>query len=175
MNQALNRSFRYALPSIFRAPPAEGEPPYTPYVHPSSASSIEKYTIPQLEAILDELMVLGRALGYPDSPDALPASLGKTILENTAAIHRKADSTHKPSMMLDMERGQPMEVEVILGEVVRMAKEVGVEVPVSSFLFSFCETICKFWADIAFQRVEMMYALLLVVQNQILRVRQERQ
>ena len=44
-------------------------------------------------------------------------------------------SSHKPSMMLDMERGQPIEVEVILGEVVRMAQEAGVEVPVCIHLF----------------------------------------
>lgn len=33
-------------------------------------------------------------------------------------------------MMLDAERGQPLEVEVILGEVVRMARAVNVDVPV---------------------------------------------
>jgi len=35
-------------------------------------------------------------------------------------------------MLLDAERGQPIEVEVILGEVVRLAKERGVDIPVSS-------------------------------------------
>ena len=34
-------------------------------------------------------------------------------------------------MLLDAENGRPIEVEVILGEVVRMAKEKGVPVPVS--------------------------------------------
>lgn len=33
-------------------------------------------------------------------------------------------------MLLDAEKGQPIEVEVILGEVVRMARERGVEIPV---------------------------------------------
>ena len=46
-------------------------------------------------------------------------------------IYAKADSTHAPSMLLDAEKGQPIEVEVILGEVVRMAKERHVDVPVS--------------------------------------------
>jgi 2-dehydropantoate 2-reductase len=76
-------------------------------------------------------MVLGRALGYPDSPDALPSTLPESIFNGTASVHEKPDSSHKPSMMLDLERGQPLEVEVILGEVVRMAQEVGVSVPVS--------------------------------------------
>jgi 2-dehydropantoate 2-reductase len=34
-------------------------------------------------------------------------------------------------MLLDAQNGLPIEVEVILGEVVRMAKETGVDVPVS--------------------------------------------
>ena len=34
-------------------------------------------------------------------------------------------------MLLDAQKGQPMEVEVVIGEVVRMAKSVGVEIPVS--------------------------------------------
>jgi len=35
-------------------------------------------------------------------------------------------------MFLDAQKGQPIEVEVILGEVVRMAKERNVNVPVGS-------------------------------------------
>lgn len=53
------------------------------------------------------------------------------MLENTRNIHAKPDSNHVPSMLLDVERGQPIEVEVILGEVVRMAKERNVDIPVS--------------------------------------------
>ncbi|KAH6910591.1 ketopantoate reductase PanE/ApbA-domain-containing protein [Coprinopsis sp. MPI-PUGE-AT-0042] len=142
---------RYTLPAMFRPPPPSDTPnAYAPYRAAVSGDAILNHTIPQLKAVFEELMVLGRALGYPDTPDALPSSLPESILNGTMSIHEKPDSSHKPSMMLDMERGQPLEVEVILGEVVRMAQEVGVGVP----------------------RVEMMYALLLVVQNQILRVRQ---
>ncbi|TFK29441.1 6-phosphogluconate dehydrogenase C-terminal domain-like protein [Coprinopsis marcescibilis] len=141
---------RHTLPAIFRSPPSQGHESYSPYVAPVSAETIEKYTLPQIEAVLEELVTLGRALGYPDSEDALSSSLPRTIIENTAEIHKKPDSSHKPSMLLDVERGQPLEVEVILGEVVRLARDVGVSVP----------------------RVEMLYALLLVVQNQILRTLQ---
>ena len=41
---------------------------------------------------------------------------------------------HTPSMMLDVQRGKPFEVEVIIGEVVRMARSVGVDIPVSTSL-----------------------------------------
>ncbi|KAF5347642.1 hypothetical protein D9757_013352 [Collybiopsis confluens] len=50
---------------------------------------------------------------------------------------------------LDIENGYPIEVEVIWGELVRMAKERNVDIP----------------------RVEMSYAILVLVQNQILRQR----
>ena len=38
---------------------------------------------------------------------------------------------HVPSMLLDIEKGLPIEVEVVVGEVVRMAKYRNVDVPVS--------------------------------------------
>ena len=34
-------------------------------------------------------------------------------------------------MLLDAQKGQPIELEVTIGEVVRMAKSVGAEIPVS--------------------------------------------
>jgi 2-dehydropantoate 2-reductase len=36
---------------------------------------------------------------------------------------------HKMSLWIDVEQNRPIEVEVIVGEVVRLAKEFGVEVP----------------------------------------------
>ena len=124
--------FRYTLPAMFRPPPPSSIPnAYAPYRAEVTAEAVKKYAIPQIKAIFDELLVLGRALGYPDSPEGLPSSISETTLKYTASLHASADSTHKPSMMLDMERGQPLEVEVILGEVVRMAEEVGVAIPVS--------------------------------------------
>ncbi|KAF8895909.1 ketopantoate reductase PanE/ApbA-domain-containing protein [Gymnopilus junonius] len=137
----------YTLPAIFRPPPEDPSVTYEPFVYPATADLISSYTITTLKAILEELISLGRALGYPDTPDGLPSSLVQSTIENTRKLHVKADSTHVPSMLLDARKGQPIEVEVILGEVVRMAKEHNVDVP----------------------RVETLYALLLVVQNQILR------
>lgn len=82
----------------------------------------------------------GRALGFPDTEDGLPTSTVTNTLAMTMSIYAKADSTHVPSMLLDAERGQPIEVEVILGEVVRMAKERQVDMPVSSHRRS-CATL----------------------------------
>lgn len=70
-------------------------------------------------------------MGFPDTEDGLPSSIVDTTISRTVDMHVKPDSTHKPSMLLDSERGQPIEVEVIVGEVVRMAKERNVDIPVS--------------------------------------------
>lgn len=74
--------------------------------------------------------MIARALGFPDSEEGLPSSMVSLTLERTKALHVSPTSVHKPSMMLDAEKGQPIEVEVILGEVVRMAKARNVPVPV---------------------------------------------
>ena len=54
-----------------------------------------------------------------------------TLLEDEAVdiIRRTKPSDFKPSMLVDLEANRPIEVEVILGEVVRKAAEVGVPVP----------------------------------------------
>ncbi|CAA7266205.1 unnamed protein product [Cyclocybe aegerita] len=144
---------RYTLPAIFRQPPEVSSVSYQPYVSPATADLISAYTIPAIKATLDELLILGRALGFPDTPEGLPSSAVTSVLESTRALHTKPNSNHVPSMLLDARKGQPIEVEVILGEVVRMARERNLELP----------------------RVETLYALLLIVQNQILREMEARE
>ncbi|KAF9260686.1 6-phosphogluconate dehydrogenase C-terminal domain-like protein [Marasmius fiardii PR-910] len=136
----------YTLPAIFRPPPSPSVT-YAPYVSPKTAALVEQYTIPGIEAVLLELVALGRALGFPDNEDGLPSLHVQRTIDNTRKLHMSPQSVHKPSMLLDAQRGQPIEVEVIFGEVVRMARERNVPVP----------------------RIETLYALLLVVQNQIIR------
>lgn len=54
-----------------------------------------------------------------------------TLLEDEAVdiIRRTKPSSFKPSMLVDLEANRPIEVEVILGEVVRKAAEFSVPVP----------------------------------------------
>ncbi|KIY49811.1 6-phosphogluconate dehydrogenase C-terminal domain-like protein [Fistulina hepatica ATCC 64428] len=139
----------YTVPALFRPPPSVPGLSYAPYVFPATADLIAKYTLPAIEAALHELVSLGRALGFEDNEAGLPSSAVKDTMEHTRVLHVAPDNTHKPSMMLDAEKGVPIEVEVILGSVVRLARERSVPVP----------------------RIEMLYGLLLVVQNQILRKR----
>ncbi|KAL1745945.1 ketopantoate reductase PanE/ApbA-domain-containing protein [Schizophyllum fasciatum] len=149
----------YPVPALFRPAPGEaeytpgtGEPPYAPYVFPKTARKIEEYSIRALREVLQELVDLGRALGFPDTEDGLLSTLVESTIENTKRIQMSPTSKHIPSMLLDAQKGLPIEVEAIVGEVVRMAQERGVKVP----------------------RIELLYALLLVKQNQILREQAEK-
>ncbi|KAI8582067.1 hypothetical protein K450DRAFT_269523 [Umbelopsis ramanniana AG] len=50
-------------------------------------------------------------------------------------------SDYRPSMLLDSDRGQPMEVEVIIGNPLRLAQKNGVSVPYLESIYSICSAI----------------------------------
>ncbi|KAF8842848.1 6-phosphogluconate dehydrogenase C-terminal domain-like protein [Paxillus ammoniavirescens] len=135
------------LTAIFRPPPnAEEGQSYAPYLAPVTEKFVREETLPVLQSILEEMVALGRAMGFPDAEDGLPSRLAADTISNTAALHRNPAAIHLPSMLLDYRNATPIEVEVIFGEVVRMARERNVPIP----------------------RIETLYALLIVIQNQIL-------
>lgn len=73
--------------------------------------------------------------------DAMPKILGKPFPESLATPERIIKSTErntgsKPSMLLDWEAGRPMELEVILGNPVRIARERGVSLPRMQTLYA---------------------------------------
>ncbi|KAJ3737407.1 ketopantoate reductase PanE/ApbA-domain-containing protein [Lentinula guzmanii] len=135
---------RCSLTSLFRPPPTNIA--YEPYLEPATADRVNLYTKKWIEDILNECICLGRAMGFPDSEDGLPSSIVESSMKNSEKNYSGPESNHNPSTLLDIEKGAPIEVEVIWGEAVRLAKERNVEVP----------------------RIEMAYAMLLLVQNQIL-------
>ncbi|KAF8906613.1 hypothetical protein CPB85DRAFT_1313384 [Mucidula mucida] len=143
---------RYAMTAVFRSPPPPGSDlKYAPYVYPNTGELIDEYTVPMMREMFDELITLGRALGFPDSKDGLPSDAGEKAIVFNRANHDTPWSFHKPSTLLDCEKGVPMEIDVIWGSVVRLARERRVAIP----------------------RIEMAYSLLVVMQNQILRQRAE--
>ena len=77
---------------------------------------------------MEENLAVCRALGFDE--EALPSRVVEDTIRSTGELHRREDSKHKASMLLDVELGKPIEVEGIVGEVVRRARTVGVEVPV---------------------------------------------
>ncbi|KAJ4489959.1 ketopantoate reductase PanE/ApbA-domain-containing protein [Lentinula aciculospora] len=137
----------YTVPALFRPAPEKGSASYDPYLEPKTASSINEYTIPTLHAMLVEMVSLARALGFPDTDDGFPSSLVDETIANQRRMHEDPQNSHVPSMLLDARNGQLIEVEAIVGSVVRIAHERGVSVT----------------------RIETLYALLLVIQNQAVR------
>lgn len=125
---------RYPAQALFRLPsppPSSTENAPAHDLPPSVLQSalIPQYTHPLFHSILTELLSVGHALGF--SSTDLPPSLVESTIENTKKLHEKPESKHVPSMLLDVQMGRPIEVEVIVGEVVRMARERGVDIPVS--------------------------------------------
>ncbi|KAI0630443.1 6-phosphogluconate dehydrogenase C-terminal domain-like protein [Trametes polyzona] len=122
---------------------------------PHAAPVLGAYTIPFLYDALQEVDALGRVLFPPVHAEGsgevvvpgLEEDIVRKTMERTAALHSVPESTHLPSMLVDALAERPMEVEHVVGEVVRMARKAGVSVP----------------------RMEALYALLLVNQNQFLR------
>ena len=101
---------------------------------PHASEAIGLYTIPFLYDTLAEVYNLGTVL-YPPSSDSgsvpgLDPEIAMKTLINTARLHARPDSTHLPSMLMDVQAGRPMEVEHVVGEVVRMGRAAGVDVPV---------------------------------------------
>uniref|UniRef100_A0A0W0F2X2 Ketopantoate reductase C-terminal domain-containing protein n=1 Tax=Moniliophthora roreri TaxID=221103 RepID=A0A0W0F2X2_MONRR len=146
LNLAFATLANHTTPSIFQPPPSDPTKEFNePYVHSTTVHLTEEFSIPNIKAVLAEAISVGHALRSPDTEDDLPSDTVTKFLEFVGIGHVNLENDHPPSMLLDMRQGKPMEVEVILDEVVRLAKRVGVVIP----------------------RIEMMYAILLAVQNQI--------
>ncbi|EJD41541.1 6-phosphogluconate dehydrogenase C-terminal domain-like protein [Auricularia subglabra TFB-10046 SS5] len=105
---------------------------------------ISEAVVPVIRAMFVEVVAVGRALGYDES--VIPTSAIDACIAETATINTRSGIRHKPSMLVDLEMSQPLELEVILGELLRRAKSLNVDVP----------------------RIETLFALLTVVQAQIL-------
>ncbi|KAI1374471.1 2-dehydropantoate 2-reductase [Hypoxylon crocopeplum] len=78
--------------------------------------------------------------------DAAPKVLGKPFPEGLATPERIIRSTERnagarPSMLLDWEAGRPMELEVILGNPVRIARRAGVEMPRLQSLYALLKSM----------------------------------
>jgi 2-dehydropantoate 2-reductase len=70
-------------------------------------------------------------MGFKDTADGLPSSIIETTMRNARVPAEQPENSFKPSMLLDVEKSRPIEVEVIIGEVVRLAEQFKVNVPVS--------------------------------------------
>ncbi|KAI8098884.1 2-dehydropantoate 2-reductase [Halteromyces radiatus] len=80
-----------------------------------------KEALTSVKSVMKEVILAANAMGYDFDVDEQV----KDMIERTEATAMN----YKPSMQLDLERKQPMEVEVILGTPLRRAKAKGLHVP----------------------------------------------
>jgi len=63
-------------------------------------------------------------------------ALRATIVDDSMAQVDRLPPGSKPSMLVDLENGRPLELDAVCGSLVRMAAEAGVEVPVNRTLYA---------------------------------------
>ena len=72
---------------------------------------------------MEEVAAIAQAKGYTN----VTSEMARGQLQR--ALERKGTKGIEPSMLVDLVNARRMEVEVILGNPIKVAKEVGVEVP----------------------------------------------
>jgi 2-dehydropantoate 2-reductase len=82
---------------------------------------------PQFVAAYNEVIAVGRARGVK-----LPAD----TLDKMLAFNTGAPPTMKPSMALDLERGNRIELPWLGGKVVELGRQLGVPTPTHSFMYA---------------------------------------
>lgn len=80
-----------------------------------------------LEGLMQEVELVARAQGVP---------LPKDIVEATAAKVASFPPTTKTSMLLDFEKGQPVELDIFMGYMVDAGKKLGVSTPLHEKVYS---------------------------------------
>jgi 2-dehydropantoate 2-reductase len=75
---------------------------------------------------MHEVCAVAAAAGYPQSPQLVDAMIANTLKM----------PAYKTSMALDYENGRAMEIDAILGNVVRTARKLGIAIPVLDAIYA---------------------------------------
>ncbi|KAF8518144.1 6-phosphogluconate dehydrogenase C-terminal domain-like protein [Hysterangium stoloniferum] len=88
-------------------------------------------TTPTILGFMNEAARVGKGLnlGLPDTAIAGAERLSNSNWAETYPGRTKPANSYKPSMLLDLMHGRPMEVEGIVGGVVKKGREIGVDIP----------------------------------------------
>ncbi|EIN10979.1 6-phosphogluconate dehydrogenase C-terminal domain-like protein [Punctularia strigosozonata HHB-11173 SS5] len=147
------------------------------------SSSVEAYrtTIPAVREIMREVISVAYAYGgvRPGSLDAAPDAIiadaiqqyaDFDLLRPSAGKVREAPSSFRPSMLVDLEAGRPIEVEVIVGNVLRAvargsAGETNAELRPEAELGNATAGV------VSTPRLELIYGTLKVIQSKLLQGR----
>lgn len=89
---------------------------------PSSSLSLSTANIPPHVLKCEEVEAIGRAANLP-----LPENFAHNIYQGTIDFRHRVGGRHKPSALVDLETGRPLEIEVTVGSVLRMGRRVGLK------------------------------------------------
>jgi 2-dehydropantoate 2-reductase len=138
----------YTLHAVFRQK-SQDVAQLRPVVDPRTATYINENTLPTIRAVISEIMDVGRAYGFPDTEPCESGQgteyIADGIFNRMQRLHTEPDSKNIVSMLLDVRNGRPIEVECIVGEVIRMGHAKGVQTPVSPSLHSSSNTQFECW------------------------------
>ncbi|KAE9367548.1 2-dehydropantoate 2-reductase [Stipitochalara longipes BDJ] len=81
--------------------------------------------------IMREIVAVAKADGI---------EIGEEVVQHMA-FRSPESSTYRSSMLLDRDEGRPMEFEVILGDPIKKAKELGVEVPIMTTVYELLKLV----------------------------------
>lgn len=82
---------------------------------------------------MEEVLLVARA-SLPDD-DTVKSVLHATVAQDIVDNENPA-SVFKPSMLVDLEAGRPIEVEAIVGGIIRRAREKGIATPQLDVIYS---------------------------------------
>jgi len=85
--------------------------------------------------VMEEVVAIAQAKGY----DNVTCEMARGQLQR--ALERKGTKGIEPSMLVDVVNGRRMEVEVILGNPIKVAREVGVDVPRMETLYALLKAL----------------------------------
>ncbi|KIJ55457.1 hypothetical protein M422DRAFT_63517 [Sphaerobolus stellatus SS14] len=114
-------------------------------------------TLPIVRGTMEEAIEIGRANGLTIPETALKYNLDTAVTQFDEEYAKAAATPftpvhYKPSMLVDLEAGRPIEVQGIVGGVVKVARQLGIPCP----------------------RLETAYAVLLLIQEPLLEAARKR-
>lgn len=106
---------------------------------PAAFPPIKHHTIPFIYSAFQEVAAVGLK-AFPPAPEdgvaGISEDIAGTTLQKVVGLAERSDRAEKLSILVDAELGRPMEVEVIVGEMIRMGRMLGVDMPVSAHIQS---------------------------------------
>ncbi|MBV8477372.1 MAG: 2-dehydropantoate 2-reductase [Acidobacteria bacterium] len=113
-----------------------GNVAFNPVSALTGCTLVEMTRDPELSQVIREIMKEVQAVGAK-----LGLELPVSIEQRTAGAEKVGE--HKTSMLQDLERGRPLELEAVVGAVIELADRMGVPVPHTQAVYAFTKALSR--------------------------------